>query len=184
MVLHKWAVVNRSAPPPPGLRPVPRMIPTHPRLRPADYKIPYVLRTFIKDRHTSDMQHLENRGMFSEELSIERSRFPRLHSTFTIQTDGALSEREFEFAVPPIVTLFQDRLSAHRQRQLELSKIGKLHKERSWETKQRGEDSAGSVCNALTFPYCVPKNMLRRSKIVDPLNAKSFTHGARQNGGG
>ncbi|EAN78260.1 uncharacterized protein TEOVI_000291200 [Trypanosoma equiperdum] len=183
MVLHKWAVVSRSAPPPRGLRPIARTIPTHPRLRPVDYKIPYVLRTFIKDRHTSEVQHLENRGMFAEELSIERSRFPRFHSTFTIQTDGSLNEREFEFAVPPIVTLFHDRLSAHRERQLELAKIGKLRKERNWETEQKGEESVSMACNALAFPYCIPKNMLKRSRVVDPLNSKSSTQGVTSGGG-
>ncbi|KAG8342829.1 hypothetical protein ERJ75_000045100 [Trypanosoma vivax] len=175
MVLHKWAVVSRSAPPPKGLRPVARLIPTHPRLRPADYKIPYVLRTFIKDRHVSDMQHLENRGMFSEELSIERSRFPRLCSTFVIQTDGSLNEREFEFAVPPIVTLFHDRLSIYRQRQLELAKIGKTQREKSWETRLKGEEASNPICNALTFPYCVPKKLLRRPRVEDPLSPKSST---------
>ncbi|EAN92978.1 hypothetical protein C3747_19g32 [Trypanosoma cruzi] len=178
MVLHKWAVVSKSAPPPPGLRPVARVIPSHPRLRPADYKIPYVLRTFIKDRYTSDMQHIENRGMFAEELAIERSRFPRFHKTLTIQTDGSINEREFEFVVPPVVTLFYDRLSAHRQRQLELAKIGKLRKERSWETKTVGEESSNPVCNALVFPYCVPKMMWKRPRLADPLSAKSHVRGS------
>ncbi|ESL06122.1 hypothetical protein TRSC58_06209 [Trypanosoma rangeli SC58] len=178
MVLHKWAVVSKSAPPPPGLRPLARVIPLHPRLLPADYKIPYVLRAFIKDRHTSDMQHLENRGMFAEELAIERARFPRLHKTLTIQTDGSLNEREFEFVVPPVVTLFRDRLSAHRQRQLELAKIGKLRKERSWETTMVGEESPNPMCNALVFPYCVPKIMLKRPRLDDPLSAKSHARSA------
>ncbi|KAH9578064.1 hypothetical protein LSM04_003871 [Trypanosoma melophagium] len=175
MVLHKWAVVSKAAAPPVGLRPIAREIPSHPRLRPVDYKTPYVIRTFIKDRHTSEMQHLENRGMFSEELSIERSRFPRFHKTLVIQTDGSLNEREFEFAVPPLMTLFHDRLSAHRQRQIELAKLGKLRKEKSWETKLTGEDSINPICNALVFPYCVPKIMRKRPKLADPLSAKSVT---------
>lgn len=173
MVLNKWAVVNKSAPPPAGLRPLQKVIPSHPKLRPQDYKIPYVLRTFVKDRHTSEVQHLENRGMYREEINIERSRFPRFHKTLTIQTDGSLNEREFEFAVPPIVTLFQDRLSAHRQRQLALAKIGKLRKDKSWETKITGRESLNPVCNATVFPYCVPKKMLVRPRVVDPLTTKA-----------
>lgn len=175
MVLHKWAVVNKSAPPPAGLRPLQRTIPNHPRLRPQDYKTPYVLRSFIKDRHTSEVQHLENRGMLREELSIERSRFPRFHKALTIQTDGSLNEREFEFAVPPIVALFQDRLSAHRQRQLALAKIGKLRKEKSWERKVPRRESLNPVCNATVFPYCVPRKMTVRPPVADPLSSKSST---------
>ncbi|KEG13055.1 hypothetical protein DQ04_01241100 [Trypanosoma grayi] len=111
--------------------------------------------------------------MFAEEICIERSRFPRFHKTLTIQTDGSLNEREFEFAVPPLMVLFHDRLSAHRQRQLELAKIGKLRKERSWETKVVGEESLNPVCNTLVFPYCVPKTMLKRPRLTDPLSARS-----------
>ncbi|KAK7201612.1 hypothetical protein NESM_000225800 [Novymonas esmeraldas] len=174
MVLNKWAVVTKSAPPAAGLRPLARVVSANPKLRPAGYKIPYVLRTFIKDRHLSEMQHLENRGMYREELAIERSRFPRLHKTLTIQTDGSLNEREFEFAVPPVVTLFQDRLAAHRQRQVALAKIGKLKRSKSWESPVHGKESLNPVCNALVFPYCVPKKMLVRPRVVDPLSAKSM----------
>lgn len=173
MVLNKWAVVNKSAPPAAGLRPLGKAISSHPKLRPVDYKIPYVLRSFIKDRHTSEVQHLENRGMFREELAIERGRFPRLQKTLTIQTDGSLNEREFEFAVPPLVTLFQDRLSAHRQRQVALAKIGKLRKEKSWMTTQQGRMTLNSVCNATTFPYCIPKRMIARCATPDPLSSKT-----------
>jgi hypothetical protein len=175
MVLNKWAVVTKSAPPAAGLRPLGRVIPAHPKLRPADYKVPYVLRSFIKDRHLSEMQHIENRGMYREELAIERSRFPRMHKSLVIQTDGSLNEREFEFAVPPVVALFQDRLAAHRQRQLALAKIGKLKRAKSWETTASGKESLNPVCNALVFPYCVPKKMLVRPRVADPLSSKSMT---------
>ncbi|CCW70036.1 unnamed protein product [Phytomonas sp. Hart1] len=172
MVLHKWAVVNKSAPPPAGLRPLARYIPSHPKLRPVDYKIPYVLRPFIKDLHASEVQHLENRGMYREELVIERSRFPRLYKTLTIQTDGSLNEREFEFVVPPLVTLFQDRFSVYRQQQLALTTIGNLKRKKSWETKLAGKAPLNSVCNAILFPYCVPKKMLMRPPLVNPLSSK------------
>ncbi|KAL7695647.1 hypothetical protein NQL31_002491 [Lotmaria passim] len=175
MVLNKWAVVTKSAPPSAGLRPLGRIISANPKLRPTDYKVPYVLRSFIKDRHLSEMQHIENRGMYREELAIERARFPRMHKTLTIQTDGSLNEREFEFAVPPVVALFQDRLSAHRQRQVALAKIGKLKRAKSWEAAVKGKESLNPVCNALVFPYCVPKKMLVRPRVVDPLSAKSMT---------
>ncbi|EPY28787.1 hypothetical protein STCU_04250 [Strigomonas culicis] len=175
MVLHKWAVVSKASNPPAGLRPLARRMPTNPKLIPDDYKIPYVLRTFIKDRHTSEVQHIENRGMYREELAIERSRFPRLQKTLVIQTDGSLNEREFEFAVPPVTALFQDRLSAHRQRQIALAKIGRLRKEKSWQVQQTGEAAINPVCNALLFPYCVPRKLLLRRALVDPLSSKAGT---------
>lgn len=195
MVLHKWAALVRSPPPFRGILPKPRTIPTHPRLKPAAYKIPYVLRSYVKDSYTAQVQHLENRGMYKEEISIERSRFPRLSKTLVIQTDGSMNEREFEFTVPPMVILFQDRLAAHRQRQAALAKIGKLRREKSWEAAamsavEKGNESAAAdegaaaggnrfgtpseslLCNALTFPYCVPKHLIRREKMVDPLVTK------------
>ncbi|CCW63256.1 unnamed protein product [Phytomonas sp. EM1] len=172
MVLNKWAVVSKSAPPPAGLRPLAKYIPDHARLRPVDYKVPYVLRPFIKDLHESEVQHLENRGMYREELAIERGRFPRLHRTLTIQTDGSLNEREFEFVVPPLVTLFQDRLSVHRQQQLALSTIGKSKRKKSWETKLTGKPSLNPVCNVILFPYCVPKKVLMRPPLANPLSTK------------
>lgn len=173
MVLNKWAIVNKSAPPAGGLRPLGRVIPSHPRLKPEEYKTPYVLRTFVKDRHTSEVQHLENRGMYREELSIERARFPRFQKTLVVQTDGSINEREFEFAVPPLTVLFQDRLWAHRQRQVAQAKIGRLGKEHTWETATEGSEPLNPVCNALVFPYCVPKKLLVRPCRVDPLAAKS-----------
>lgn len=173
-MLNKWAVVTKGAPPAAGLRPLARIVSANPKLRPADYKVPYVLRPFIKERHLSEMQHVENRGMYREELAIERSRFPRMHKTLTVHTDGSLNEREFEFAVPPVVTLFQDRLASHRQRQVALAKIGKLRRAKSWETPPQGKEPLNPVCNALVFPYCVPKKMLVRPRIVDPLSAKSM----------
>lgn len=171
MVLHKWAVVQRSAPAPKNLLPIAKSIDLHPRLRPAEYKTPYVLRTFIKDKHISDMQHIENRGMYKEELFIERSRFPRFQKALVVQTDGSLNEREFEFTVPPFVVLFQDRLAAFKQRQSSLAKIGKLRKD-SWVSCGRPETCETPMCNALAFPYCVPHEMLKRTKAVDPLAVK------------
>ena len=175
MVLHKWALVSRGAPPPAGLMPRIKDIPRHPRLIPSDYKTPYILRTFIKDRHVSDIQHIENRGMYKEELTIERSRFPRMNKTLVVNTDGSLNEREFEFCVPPVMVVFQDRRMAHRQRLQSLAKIGRLSKPRSWEaTLPEGESQQADqqYCNALCFPYCVPKSIAPRPSIADPLTAK------------
>lgn len=172
MVLHKWAAVSKSAPPPAGLRPLAKVMHPNPKLRPDDYKIPYVLRTFIKDRHTSEVQHLENRGMYREELAIERSRFPRLSKALAVQTDGSLNEKEFEFALPPVMIIFQDRLSAHRQRQVALAKMGRLNKEHSWTTNIKAKPSMNTVCNALAYPYCIPKKYMLRPRQVDPLTAK------------
>mmetsp|Transcript_64001 Transcript_64001/g.74431 ORF Transcript_64001/g.74431 Transcript_64001/m.74431 type:complete len:189 (-) Transcript_64001:60-626(-) len=180
MVLHKWATVQRTAPPPYRLLPRAKTVPTHPRLKPADYKTPYILRPFVKDLHLGAVQQLENRGMYKEELSIERSRFPRFTKSLVIQTDGSLNEREFEFTSPPLLVLFHDRTAAHRQRLLALAKIGKLRKERSWDsaTKEGVEGLAPSeslLCNAVAFPYCVPKHLIPRTPTADPLTAKKTT---------
>lgn len=175
MVLHKWATVQRTAPPSYRLLPKAKTIPTHPRLKPADYKTPYILRPFVKDLHLGAVQHIENRGMYKEELSIERSRFPRFTKSLVVQTDGSLNEREFEFTSPPLLVLFHDRTAAHRQRLLALAKIGKLRKERSWEhaaIEDGPQPSDTLLCNAVAFPYCVPKHLIPRTPLADPLTAK------------
>lgn len=227
MVLHKWAVVNKSAPPPAlgggGGRPIPRTLLHHAKLLPSGYKIPYVIRPFVKEKQLCELQHVENRGMYKEELSLERFRFPSFQSTFVIQTDGAVNEREIETSVPPLMILFYDRSMAFRHRQLALSKIGQLQPSHSWErvprrdsgshggneissSKEREqgpfvgeeeeltlededlEDEGGEedgrksfgisrrkmVCNALEFPYCVPKMSRIRAPSVDPLSVKSM----------
>eukprot|EP00796_Vickermania_ingenoplastis_P006693 gene6693-4791_t len=194
MVLNKWAVVNKSAPPPAGLRPLARTVLHHPKLIPAGYKTPFVMRPFIQDRHTSELQHIENRGLYREELSIERSRFPRMNKTFVIQTDGSINQHEMEFVLPPVVLLFHDRLSAFRQRQMALAKIGQLKAEHSWVPREITADQGpeaeddlslslgntsddcerGPLCNAMEFPYCVPRSLRPRACATDPLSAKSI----------
>lgn len=171
MVLHKWALVSKAPAARKGLKPIVDAVSENPKLAPADYKIPYVIRPFIKDMHISNVQHLENRGMYKEELSIERSRFPRMLKTLVVQTDGSLNEREFECVVPPLLVSYQDRTSAHRQRQLALMKIGKQRRA-GGAAEEASEPSESMLCNALTFPYCVPKNLIRRSPVRDPLMAK------------
>lgn len=194
MVLNKWAVVNKSAPPAAGLRPLARSVLSHPKLIPAAYKPPFVIRPFIKDYHVSALQHIENRGMRRSELLIERSRFPRQNRTLVVQTDGSLNEREVEFAIPPMVILFHDRLAAHRQRQLALAKIGQLSPRHSWElpvkqssSEQDGEEGLAQhedesddepprlCCNVLEFPYCVPSRLRQRRRVEDPLSSKNAT---------
>lgn len=206
MVLHKWAVVNKSAPPPLHLRPLARSLLHHSKLLPAKYRVPFIIRPFIRDRHLNELQHIENRGLYKEELCIERSRFPNFQSTFVIQTDGSINEREMEITLPPIVILFHDRLTMHRQRQLALAKIGQTKRTHSWEAvenstttekntsgeEEEEEDDFGDVddddsnsspssptarhrrmlCNALEFPYCVPRMLRVRNPVVDPLSAK------------
>jgi hypothetical protein len=187
MVLHKWALVSHGAPPPTGLMPRTKAIFKHPKLMPPDYKTPYVLRGFIKDKHISDIQHIENRGMYREEIAIERSRFPRMSKTLVVQTDGSLNEREFEFCVPPLMVLFHDRKMAHRQRLQALAKIGKLGKTRTWEaatepdSDERDSQEHQLYCNAVCFPYCVPKLIRPRPSIVDPLMVKKGQEAASDN---
>lgn len=180
--------------------------------------MPYVIRPFTKERQLCELQHIENRGLYKEELSIERHRFPNFQSTFVIQTDGSINEREMEITVPPIVVLFHDRLMAYRQRQLSLAKIGQLHPTHSWEAtanngsgnalkgneNTRGEANDDELeweevfgeegdegsherkkaaemghrrmacCNALEFPYCVPRMRRLRATCMDPLSVKSM----------
>lgn len=205
MVLNKWAVVNKSAPPPRHLRPLARSLLHHSKLLPSSYRVPFIIRPFVRDRHLNELQHIENRGLYKEELSIERARFPNFQSTFVIQTDGSINEREMEITLPPIVILFHDRLTMHRQRQLALAKIGQLKPTHSWEASESStstekntsgdeeeedpfsdaEDEDGNsspssptargrrmVCNALEFPYCVPRMLRVRTPTLDPLSAK------------
>lgn len=140
----------------------------------SEYRKPYVLRSFIRDPYIEALQHIENRGMFRPELDIERSRFPRMNKTLTINTDGSLSEREFEVAVPSVLLLYSDRAAQHRVRLAKLSHAGRLGLARdgTWKTATPASPPDMPVCNALCFPYCVPSNVRPRAQRVDPADPR------------
>ena len=168
MVLHKWSVMPRRTAMERHLKiPVPANQAPHPELRE-----PFLLRPFIRSQYVESMQFLENRGMFKEEVDIERSRFPNFMKCLTIGTNGSMDEREFETLVPPVVALYSDRNQAHRSRITELAKVGKIAQHKPWENKTVREKSDEDLVNMLAFPYCVPRKMALRNPIVDPLNSR------------
>jgi hypothetical protein len=133
-------------------------------------KQPYVVRPFIKDMHLDDLQHLENRGMYREELDIERSRHPKLSRTLVIRTDGSMDEMEFEFAVPPVLVLFSDRTSTYHAGNARAAKLGRslTASRRTWENAapppppEASEDVA-DLWNIVEFPFCVPRKVTPRT---------------------
>ena len=139
---------------------------------PADLKKPYVVRPFQRDGHIAAIQHIENRGMYKEELDIERARFPKLSKTVTIHCDGSMAEKEYEFTVPPVTVVFRDRHSVHLE---QLAESRRLSSD-SWRSL-KGSAAATPVCkapkeehekklNVLCFPYAVPTKLPMRAKPI------------------
>jgi hypothetical protein len=164
-VKTRASIVPRAVPPLiPRYEPVPVVKARRPR--PAGFKQPYVIRPFIRDAHVARLQHLENRGMYKEELDLERARFPRFTRTLTVQTDGSLTEREFEFAVPPVVVLFRDRQAAYAEYIHAQRRLGRSTLVKAPTPAKPQEAPAGGACNVLCFPYCVPSTTApRKSKL-------------------
>jgi hypothetical protein len=148
--------------------------------RPDELKRPYVVRPFQRDGHVAILQHIENRGMYREELDIERARMPKLAKTVAIHTDGSLAEREYEFAVPPVSVVFRDRHSVHLD---ELAECRRLSSD-AWRSL-RGEKNCVPVCkapqedherklNMLVFPYAVPTKLPLRAKPIVALKGNDY----------
>eukprot|EP00672_Neobodo_designis_P007628 CAMPEP_0174855234 /NCGR_PEP_ID=MMETSP1114-20130205/32785_1 /TAXON_ID=312471 /ORGANISM="Neobodo designis, Strain CCAP 1951/1" /LENGTH=179 /DNA_ID=CAMNT_0016089969 /DNA_START=34 /DNA_END=570 /DNA_ORIENTATION=+ len=146
-------------------RPLP--VPEEPRGRDriySEYKQPFLIRPFIRDGNLAAMQHIEFAGMYRDELAIERFKHPRLRRTLTINTDGSLSEREFEVAAPPLMVLFQDRASLHRDRLNSIMSAALVDDLKAslntWGAAAADqpdpEPVEETVCNALAHPYAVP----------------------------
>ena len=172
MVQRKWGTLFGLRVPPIGHRiPEPRKF----SKRRWDIKTPCVLRSFIKNKHVDNVQHLEIRGMHRDEILIERSRFPNFTKSLVLGTDGSLDEMECEYTLPSLIILFNDREMAHHVRQDALKKIGKMEKLKSWEQPPPPtnvlQDEA--LCNAVAFPYCVPRTIRIRNLHHDPLNVKA-----------
>jgi hypothetical protein len=135
-----------------------------------ELKLPYVVRPFQKDGHIASLQHIENRGMYKEEIDIERARLPKANKTVTIHTDGSLAEREYEFAVPPVSVVFRDRHSVYLE---DLAEARRLSSE-DWRSaraynvpvcKAPKEDHERKL-NILCFPYSVPTKLPLRGRPI------------------
>jgi hypothetical protein len=137
-----------------------------------EYKKPYVIRPFVRDGHEAALQHVVNAGMYREELDIERARFPRMNRTLVVQTDGSMSEAEFEFAVPPLTVLFMDRQAAFKLRQQRLRNLGRLGRKALWKNPLAAAAPDVPMCNAVCFPYCVPSLTPVRRAALDELDAR------------
>lgn len=145
----------------------------------SEYKTPFVIRPFIKDNHLAQLQHIDFGGMYRRELAVSRSKHPRLSKSLTINTDGSLSERDFEVATPPVIVLFSDRHAHHQFRMSQMAKTNRLEhvKTKPWLKAEKQDAYAEKydtpVCNALCFPYCVPsKSFTKRGVVFDPLDPR------------
>lgn len=140
-------------------------------------KTPFVLRPFVKDGHLDALQRLEIRGMYREEVDIERSRFPRFQKTLVIRTDGSMDEIESEVQLPPFLLMYMDRQKSHVHETVAMLKMGKSREKlrRTWETAAQpmtttvtdeaapddppmsGNAAEGSeLWNTLCFPFASP----------------------------
>jgi hypothetical protein len=157
--------------------------PTTPRGRDKIYserRHPYVIAPFIRDGHLNALQHVENAGMYRDEMAIERFKHPRLRKSLTINTDGSLSEREFEVASPPLLVLFQDRSSLHRERLNRIMSSALVDDLKAslntWGTAAADqpdpEPVEDTVCNALAHPYAVPAALAKRKARFDVLDPR------------
>lgn len=169
------SIIPRSPPPlSPKLTPM-ALIPRYGK-KPDELKKSFVVRPFQRDGHLANMQHVENRGMYREELDIERARFPRANRTLAVQCDGSLWEREAEYTLPPLLVLFRDRHSVNLENLSEHRRLGSD----GWRSL-KGAEGAAKVgpkpeqdhekkYNMLCFPYCVPTSlpMRRNSCLVKP----------------
>lgn len=168
--LRKWAVIKRSPPATPEL-PVPDdPSQVHKALQPRDLKPQFVPHPFVKEKHLDMVQFIENRGMYREELCLERSRFPKVHKLFVVQTDGSIIEREVEYMVPPILLSFHDRVFEHRRSAALKSKYGnRISQNPTSSTSVEERDiPVDATCNAVAFPFCVPQAL----RLRQPLNVK------------
>lgn len=146
----------------------------------SEHKRPFLIAPFLRDGHLNAMQHVEIAGMHRDEMAIERFKHPRLKKTLTINTDGSLSEREFEVAVPPLLVLFQDRSSLHRERLNRIMSSALVEDLKvslnTWGTADAAqpdpEPVEETVCNALAHPYAVPSLVAKRKHRFDVLDPR------------
>lgn len=142
----------------------------------------FVVRPFQRDGHVAQIQHVENRGMYREELDIERARFPKAVKTLAVQCDGALSEREVEFAVPPVLVLFRDRHAVHLENVAEHRRVGsdalRCIKGEPAAVRPAPQEAHEQKYNLLCFPYAVPTKLPMRAQSC-LVKAKATGHTAQ-----
>ena len=63
------------------------------------------------------METVEVRGMYKEELEIERGKYPTYNKVWWIHTDGSMIERDVEYACPPFLIVYRDAKSVFRDQQ-------------------------------------------------------------------
>jgi hypothetical protein len=165
LIRTRASIVAREAPPLTE-RLTPEPIVAKFKKAPPELKQPFVVRPFQRDGHVAALQHIENRGMYREELDIERARFPRTSKAVAIHTDGAMSDREFEFAVPPFLVLFRDRHSVMLEQLAEHRRLGgdgwrRLRGTPAPVQAAPTEDHERKL-NVLCFPYAVPTRVAPR----------------------
>ena len=138
----------------------------HPhRPKPAEEKTPYSYQPFLRSRHVADIETIEIRGMYKEEIRIERGKFPTYNKVWWIHTDGSLSLREVEYNAPSFITLFRDGAYTHRERRENLARRKGRSAYKSWEhnSASRLETSSIPMVDMNEFPYCVPSHHLREA---------------------
>jgi hypothetical protein len=167
--------VNRSA-----MRARPKRVGTQGFGRKYDeLKNPYLVAPFVKDGHVAALQNIEFGGMYRDELHVDRSRHPRMNKMLTINTDGSLSEREFETTVPPLMVLFSDRASLHKSRLNQIVSSGLVDElkrtQDTWsaaDAKEAPETPDRTLCNVLAYPYSVPTKVTPRKQRYDVLDPR------------
>ena len=111
---------------------------------------------FRRSNYLSTLDDLESRGMYREELSIERGKFPSYNRVLGIHTNGSLSDYEVEYSCPSFVVLFQDGFSVYKS-----TKSAQLKLERKSPLPKLFDDSRdmGSPTVRLSyFPYVIPSS--------------------------
>ncbi|KNH05496.1 hypothetical protein XU18_3467 [Perkinsela sp. CCAP 1560/4] len=118
---------------------------------------------FRRSKHLASLDYIENRGMYKEELSVERGKFPTYNRVLLVHTDGSMSELEAEYFAPPFVVLFQDGSSAFKSIRETKLRQGSEYAEKSTASEIVSSEGSIEEVNHMTeFPYYVPKNLNRR----------------------
>jgi len=144
--------------------------PYHPPKKPIppEVKPKYMFRAFQKSQYLYDLETIETRGMYKEEMCIERGKFPKYNRLWIILTDGSMVEQDVEYTVAPFVVMYRDRLSVHKEYEQSLMSAGKLKPRRIWENiEPEGTHKEGqiSMVNMMEFPYCVPSKKPPREPV-------------------
>eukprot|EP00760_Papus_ankaliazontas_P028100 PhM_4_TR352/c0_g1_i1/m.71475 len=156
----KWSAFRRTVEGPYRPRNMPRA---------ADVKLPFYFKSFVRNAHLANLDTVETRGMYRDELNIERGKYTRLSKTWYIYTNGSMAEHDVEFTAPPFVVLYRDRLSVYAETQDAHMRAQRLRLRRAWENvvpkDQLPDPAPAPMCNILEFPYCVPSTQTPREAL-------------------